>query len=91
MSKQHIYEVTGCEEPEYNDTFYFKETTGNGASWWTGQTFNKTLRHSPNFGWNLGWYTNSCDTEVAPKDGWTFNGGRCDPADLGKNIIITKK
>jgi len=89
--KTFIYVVTGCEEEAYNDIYNFQKTTGNGESWWIGKTCMKFLRHSPNYGWSLGWYTNSDKGTVAPKDGWTFNGGRCDPADLGKNITITQK
>jgi hypothetical protein len=70
-----IYEVSGCEECVYNDTFYFKEKTLNGDTWWVGIKSEKFLRHSPNFGWTLGWYTNSDKGTIAPKDGWTFMEG----------------
>ena len=88
-SYKGIYKVTGCEENGYNTTFYYRETTGNGDVWWRSEC-NKMLRYSPDWGWRLGWYTNSSKNDVAPANGWTFNGGRCDPANLGENIIITK-
>lgn len=84
------YKVTGCEENKYNDIYHYKETTGNGDIWWKSVTYNKTLRHSPGWGWSLGWYSNSSDNDIAPNNGWTFNGGRCDPPNLGENIVITK-
>lgn len=80
------YKVTGCEEYEYNGTYHYKETTGNGDVWWINAR-DKSLRYSPGWGWSLGWYTNS--SEKAPTNGWTFNGGRCDPPNLGENIVIT--
>lgn len=47
-------------------------------------------KYSPGWGWSLGWYTHSSKNEIAPTNGWTFNGGRCDPPNLGENIIIAK-
>ena len=83
------YNVNGCEEPEHNDVYDYKETTGNGSIWWRSRKYNKMLRFTPGWGWSLGWYTHTdCDSEIPPSTGWTFNGGRCNPPELGRNIII---
>lgn len=93
MSKMSFfpsYTVSGCEDEAYNDTFDYRETTENGALWWRSRRSNKMLRHTPGWGWSLGWYTHSSKSDVAPTNGWTFNGGQCDPPDLGKHITITR-
>jgi hypothetical protein len=84
------YKVTGCEDDAYNDTFWYSETTGNGDVWWRSRRFDKMLRHSPGWGWRLGWYTHSSNSDIAPIDGWTFNGGQCDPPNLGERIAIRR-
>lgn len=60
------YEVTGCEENEYNDIYHYKETTANGSIWWRSKIHNKMLRYSPGWGWSLGWYTHSSEDDIAP-------------------------
>lgn len=85
------YTINGCEEHEYNDIYDYKETTGNGSIWWRSRRCNKMLRFTPGWGWCLGWYThNVYDNEIPPSTGWTFNGGRCIPPDLGENIAINE-
>ena len=87
MKKSYL--VVGCEEPKQNDIYDYKETTRDGAIWWRSRIYNKMLRFTPGWGWSLGWYTHTdCDSEIPPSGGWTFNGGRCIPPDLGKNIVI---
>ena len=59
------YNVNGCEEPEHNDVYDYKETTGNGSIWWRSRKYNKMLRFTPGWGWSLGWYTHTdCDSEI---------------------------
>jgi hypothetical protein len=83
------YIVTGCEETQYNDIFDYKETTCNGSLWWRSRNKNLMLRYSPGYGWALGWYSApDNNSEEPPPSGWKFNGGRCDPPNLGENIII---
>ena len=87
MKKSYL--VVGCEEPKQNDIYDYKETTRDGAIWWRSRIYNKMLRFTPGWGWCLEWYTHTnCDSEIPPSGGWTFNGGRCIPPDLGKNIVI---
>ena len=83
------YKVKGCEECKYNGTFFYVKTTENGDVWWENE-YHNALRFSPGWGWSLGWYTHSSKHDIAPTNGWTFNGGRCDPSTLGENIVITK-
>ena len=82
------YKVTGCEENKYNDIYHYEETTANGSIWWRSKIYKKMLRYTPDWGWSLGWYTHSSKDDIAPTSGWTFNGGRCNPPNLGENIII---
>ena len=50
---------------------------------------NLMLRYSPGHVWELGWYSApDNNSKVPPTSGWKFNGGRCDPPNLGENIII---
>ena len=92
------YRVTGCIPDsdgydDYNGVYNHHKTISNGTIIYKSAR-GKWLRFtSGGYGWDLGWYTNSnnkLDSTCPPVEGWEFNGGCCNPPDLGSTIRISK-